>query len=122
VEAGLVGVVQHAVTVEDTAVALGSGDVPVLGTPRVVALAEAATVAALAGHLTDGETTVGIRVELEHLRASAVGATVEARATLEVVDGRRLEFGVAVSEGGREVARGRVVRAVLDREKFLGGL
>ena len=106
----------------DTAVALGSGDVPVLGTPRVVALAEEATVAAVSKALRAGETTVGTRVDIEHLRPSTVGATVEARATLEGVDDRRLEFSVSVSETGREVARGRVVRAVVDREKFLSRL
>jgi len=117
-----VGVVQHAVTVEDTAVSLGSGDVPVLGTPKVVALVEAATVEAVREALRDGETTVGIRVELEHLRASAVGTTVESHAILDVVEGGRLEFAVTLAEAGREVARGRVVRAVVDRRQFLSRL
>jgi fluoroacetyl-CoA thioesterase len=120
VDIGLTGSVVHVVSQQDTALALRSGDVPVLGTPRVVALVEEASVAAVREALREGETTVGTHVDVEHVRASAVGATVEARATLESVEGRRLEFAVAVSEGGREVARGRVVRAVLDREKFLG--
>ena len=112
----------HVVSPEDTAEALGSGDVPVLGTPRVVALVEAATVAALAGRLAVGETSVGTRVDLEHLRPSAVGAEVRAEATLERVEGARLEFTVAVTADGRDVARGRVERMVVSRAKFLSRL
>jgi len=83
----------HTVTDADTAVAAGSGDVPVLATPRVLALAERASVEAVAGALDAGATTVGARVELEHLRATPVGATVTVEAVLERVDddgGRRL--------------------------------
>jgi fluoroacetyl-CoA thioesterase len=109
------------VTDADTAHALGSGDVPVLGTPRVLALAEAATVAALAGTLPDGATSVGIRVELEHLAATPVGGTVVAEAVLSTVDGRRLAFEVTVRDGDTVVARGRVHRIVVDRDRFLAG-
>lgn len=121
-EVGLVGVVELVVTDVDTAVSLRSGDVPVLGTPRVVALVEEACVAAVSKALREGETTVGTRVDVEHLRASSVGATVEARAMLDVVEDKRLEFVVSVTETGREVARGRVVRAIVDRKKFLDRL
>lgn len=109
---------RHEVTDADSAVALGSGDVPVLGTPRVVALCEAATVAALRGTLADGETSVGSRVELDHLRPSYAGASVTASAVLDAVDGRRLDFRVEVAEGETVVARGRVVRVVVDAARF----
>ena len=66
----------------DTARALGSGDVAVLGTPRVVALVEQAAVEALQGALPAGTTTVGMRVQLDHLRPTAVGVTVVAYAVL----------------------------------------
>jgi fluoroacetyl-CoA thioesterase len=112
------------VTEADTAVAAGSGDVPVLATPRVLALAERATVEAVAGALDEGATTVGARVELEHLKATPVGATVTVEAVLERVDGRRLEFAVRVrdGDGGRLVARGWVIRVVVDRAAFLRGV
>jgi fluoroacetyl-CoA thioesterase len=112
------------VTEADTAVAAGSGDVPVLATPRVLALAERATVEAVAGALDEGATTVGARVELEHLKATPVGATVTVEAALERVDGRRLEFAVRVrdGDGGRLVARGWVIRVVVDRAAFLRGV
>jgi predicted thioesterase len=118
---GRAGTVALQVTEADTAQALGSGDVPVLATPRVLALAEAATVAAVAGTLPVGATSVGTRVELEHLAATPVGGTVVAEAVLSTVDGRRLEFAVTVRDGDLVVARGRVHRVVVDRERFLAG-
>ncbi|MFB4305615.1 thioesterase family protein [Actinomadura sp. GTD37] len=107
----------------DTAVALGSGDVPVLATPRLLALAEAATVAALAGRLGGGQTSVGTRVEAEHRAASPVGARVTVEAELEEIDGKRLVFGFrAVDERGSVVGSGRVERVVVDRDRFLARL
>jgi len=102
----------------DTARALGSGDVNVLGTPRALALAEAATVRAAAASLATGQTTVAIHVELDHLAPSPVGATVRADAELVYRSGRRLTFDVRLTQDGREVATGRVVRAVVDRDRF----
>jgi fluoroacetyl-CoA thioesterase len=111
--------VQLTVTDADTAQAVGSGDVPVLGTPRVLALVEAATVAATANRLPPGATTVGARVELEHRAATAVGRTVVAEARLAKADGRRLTFEVSVREGDTVVADGRVERILVDRQRFL---
>lgn len=107
------------VAAPDTAIALGSGDVAVLATPRIVALVEQATVAAVEAALADGQTTVGTRVELDHLAATPVGRTVIARATLVEVDGRRLVFEVTVYDGETLAARGRVERVVVDRQRFL---
>jgi len=115
---GLVGNRKLRVTDSDTASAVGSGEVHVLATPRVVALAEAATVAALAGALDAGTTSVGTRVELDHLEPSPVGAEVEATAELVDVSSRRLTFSVRVTQDGREVASGRITRAVVDRSRF----
>ncbi|WDZ84134.1 thioesterase family protein [Micromonospora cathayae] len=116
---GLSARVELTVTDADTAQAVGSGDVPVLGTPRVVALAEAATVAATARHLPPGSTTVGVRVELDHRAPTPVGRTVIAEARLDEVDGRRLVFTVGVTDGGETVAQGRVERVLLDRQRFV---
>jgi predicted thioesterase len=104
----------------DTAAALGSGDVPVLGTPRLLALAEAATVKAVAAALAPGQTSVGTSVRLEHTAASPVGMGVTVTAELTVVDGRRLTFRVeAVDASGTVAGLGTVERVVVDREKFL---
>jgi fluoroacetyl-CoA thioesterase len=103
----------------DTAIALRSGDVPVLGSPRVVALAEEAAVAAVAGSLPADKTSVGVSVELEHNAPSRIGATVTAEATLEVVDGRKLQFTISVrNDSGVEVANLRHRRVVVDRDAF----
>jgi fluoroacetyl-CoA thioesterase len=116
---GLAARVELTVAEADTAAALGSGDVPVLGTPRVLALAEAATVAATAAALPTGSTTVGTHVELAHLAATPIGRTVVAEAILSDVDGRRLGFTVSVRDGEAVAARGRVERVVVDREAFV---
>ncbi|SBT47481.1 thioesterase family protein [Micromonospora narathiwatensis] len=116
---GLIARVELTVTDADTAQAVGSGDVPVLGTPRVLALAEAATVAATAARMPAGSTTVGVRVELEHRAATPVGRTVTAEARLAKVDGRRLLFEVTVTDGDEIVAEGRVERVLVDRQRFV---
>jgi predicted thioesterase len=118
-EPGLAAQVTMTVTDDDTAVAVRSGDVDVLATPRVVALAEEATIAALAGCLGRGETTVGMRVQLDHLAPSVVGASVTADATLEKCEGRRLTFTVSIADERGLVAAGKVTRVIVDREKFL---
>jgi predicted thioesterase len=117
---GLVAEVTHLVGEDDTATGMGSGDVPVLATPRLLALAESATVAAVAGTLSSDTTSVGTRVELEHLVASPVGVRVSVRAELVAIDGRLLRFEiVAVHPDGRVVAHGRINRVVVDRVRFL---
>lgn len=116
---GLSARVELTVTDADTAQAFGSGDVPVLATPRVLALAEAATVAALAAGLDTGQTTVGTRVELDHVAATTVGRRVTALAILAKVDGRRLLFDIVVRDGDELIAEGRVERVMLDRQRFL---
>jgi fluoroacetyl-CoA thioesterase len=107
----------------DTAMRLGSGDVPVLGTPRLVALAEAATVRAVQEGLEPGQTTVGTRVDIAHRAPSPVGSHVHVTAELTEVDGRRLVFAVAASDtAGAVLGSGTVERVVVDREKFLSRL
>jgi fluoroacetyl-CoA thioesterase len=116
---GLVARVELTVTDADTAQSLGSGDVPVLATPRVLMLAEAATVAATARQIPGGVTTVGTRAEVDHRVATPVGRTVVATATLAKVDGRTLVFDVVLRDGERTVAEVRVERALLDRQRFI---
>src|SRR5450756_5695 len=86
----------YRVTAADTAAQLGSGDVAVLGTPRVLALMERATVQAVARSLEPGETTVGVSAHLEHLAASPVGATVDVEAVVQERTGRRPPASVPV--------------------------
>jgi predicted thioesterase len=116
---GLSGRATLEVTDADTALSLRSGDVPVIGTPRIVALCEEACCAAVEGHLEAGETTVGMRVQLDHLAPTNVGSTVTAEATLEKVEGRRLTFTVSVTDDKGLVAAGKITRVAVDRERFL---
>jgi fluoroacetyl-CoA thioesterase len=116
---GMAAGVTRCVEESDTANAFRSGDVPVLATPRVVALAEEATVEAVAGALPPGQTTVGYQVQLTHVAPSAIGAKVTAEVVLESIEGRRLVFRVSVTDGRGLVAAGYVTRVVVERERFL---
>lgn len=112
------------VTEDDTALAVGSGSLPVLGTPRLLAWLEAATCAALEPSLVPGSTSVGTRMSVEHLAASPLGQEVEVTASSSYVDGRLHRFTVAarhVAAGapGRVVATGEVTRVVVDAERFM---
>jgi fluoroacetyl-CoA thioesterase len=116
---GCAAFVEMTVSESDTASALRTGDVPVLGTPAIVRLAEEASVAAISDRLATGTTTVGHRVQLDHLAPTPVGATVRAEALLEMVEGRRLTFRISVSDSNGLVAAGRITRVVVERERFL---
>ncbi len=126
---GLNASVRAVVSESDTAAALGSGDVPVLGTPRLLALAEAAAVAAVAAQLAPDEITVGTSVTLEHRRASPVGSGLVVEAELTEVDGRRLVFSfIALREESpgqpgdsdeHVLGAGTIERVVISRERFL---
>lgn len=112
------------VTDADTALAVGSGSLPVLGTPRLLAWCEATTCTAIEPSLGEGETSVGTRVALDHLVASPVGQEVEVTASASYVDGRLHRFTVAArhvdgGSPGKVVATGEVTRVVVDAERFL---
>ncbi|MDN5745158.1 MAG: thioesterase [Nocardioidaceae bacterium] len=113
------------VTDTDTAQALGSGSLPVLGTPRLLAWCEEATCAALEPMLSRTETSVGTRIELEHLAATGVGGQVAVTAHQVYADGRLRRFAVSAREAdpanrpGRLVGSGEITRVVVDAERFL---
>lgn len=110
--------VTHTVTDDDTAAALGSGDLAVLATPRLLAWCEEATCRAL--DLDDASTSVGTRVDLEHLAASAVGAEVTATATVVHEDGRLVRFQVVAHDAdGTLLASGELRRVIVGRERFM---
>ncbi|MFP4310829.1 MAG: thioesterase family protein [Nitriliruptoraceae bacterium] len=107
---------------EHTATALGSGDVPVLATPALLALAEGACVDAIADQLEPGQTSVGTWAEVDHLEPTSVGGTVCAQATLIGHHGRRLEFHISVDQDGTQIALVKHRRVLVDRERFLSKL
>ena len=120
---GLRATVRATVTEADTAEAMGSGDVPVLATPRLLALAEAAAIVAVGPSLGAGLTSVGTSVSLEHRLASPLGADIDVEAELTEVDGRRLVFSFIARAADTDedvvIGAGTIERVVLDRARFI---
>lgn len=110
------------VTQSLTAVAMGSGDMPVLATPAMMALMENAAMLAVAGHLPQGCTTVGGHITSSHLKPSRLGDTVTATATVTRVDGKKIEFKVEARCGDTLLGEGTHLRFIVDKEKFMSRL
>ncbi|MDA8269069.1 MAG: thioesterase [Actinomycetota bacterium] len=107
------------VAAADTASSLHTGVVPVLATPRLVALCEEAACCAVDPLLPEGTTTVACRVQFDHLAPIRVGSEVQAEAVLERVEGRRITFTVSVTDASGLVGAGRVTRVVVDLDTFM---
>lgn len=119
---GIVYESRYIVGDDDTAIAVGSGDLPVLATPRLIAWMENAAMLSVAKAVGEGETTVGGKIEVSHLRPSAVGTEVSVAAVLDGVEGRKLSFSVIAKDGEGVIAEGRHVRFFVDRERFMAKL
>jgi fluoroacetyl-CoA thioesterase len=119
---GLVGSVTWTATERHSAEAWGSGAVPVFSTPSLVGLMETAAMEALRDRLSDGETTVGTRIEVSHLAATPLGVEVRADATLTAVDGRRLTFDLVAWDSAQRIGEGRHERVIVSRDRFLARL
>ena len=111
-------------TVNDsvTAIAMGSGDMPVLATPAMMALMENAAMLAVADYLPEGSTTVGGHIASSHIKPSKLGDTVTAVATVTKVDGKKIEFKVEARCGDTLLGEGTHLRFIVDREKFISRL
>ncbi len=110
-------VVQHL-----TAKAIGSGDLPVLATPAMIALMENASMLAVAPHLDETHTTVGGFMECSHLAPTGMGDQVEAEATLVKIEGKSLHFDIKAMAGDKKIGEGHHIRYIVDRERFLSKL
>lgn len=121
-ETGLTHTSSLTVTEALTAKAMGSGDMPVLATPGMMALMENAAMLAVAPELPEGSTTVGGHIESSHLKPTPLGAEVKAEATLTKVDGRKLYFTVKAMQGDTVIGEGTHLRFIVDREKFMSKL
>lgn len=104
---------------EDTALAQGSGDLPVLSTPRLVALMEGAAVKALRGSLGVGETSVGTHIEIRHSAATPVGKKVCVQARVTRVDDRKISFTVRADDSTTLIGRGTHQRYIVRAAEFL---
>ncbi|MCI6119226.1 MAG: thioesterase family protein [Prevotella sp.] len=103
----------------NTAITLGSGDMPVLATPAMMALMENAAMNAVKECLPEGRTTVGGHIESSHIKPSPIGSTVKATAVLEKIDGRKLYFKISAHQGEALIGEGTHLRFIVDRERFL---
>lgn len=122
-EKGLRHISRTVVGPDNYASTMGSGDLPVLATPALVALMENAAMTAVASELPEGSTTVGAKMDMTHVKPSAEGEEVCAAATLEEVDGRKLTFSLVARDSQDEViGEGTHVRYIVDRTKFLSKL
>ena len=119
VEVGLNHTSELTVTDAVTAVRMGSGDMPVLATPAMMALMENAAMLAVADELPGGSTTVGGHIASSHLRPSKIGDVVRAVAEVTKVDGRKIEFNVSAYSGDVLLGEGTHLRFVVDRERFM---
>ena len=116
---GLKGIVYNEVEREDTAREVGSGDLLVFATPCMVAMMEGAACAALEGCLREGQTTVGVALNVEHTAATPVGLEVRAEAEVTAVEGKRITFAVTAFDETGEIGKGTHVRVVVDSQRFL---
>lgn len=103
----------------DTALHIGSGDMPVLATPAMLALMENAAMLAVDDELEEGQTTVGGHIESSHLRPSKQGTRVEATATLVRIEGRKLYYHIIARMGDVVIGEGKHLRFIVDRMRFL---
>lgn len=116
---GLTHVSTLAVEQSNTALALGSGDLPVFATPAMTALMENAAMLAVAGELQDAESTVGWMLNISHSKPSPLGEQISATAELIEIDGRKLTFRVSASDSCGVIGEGTHIRYVVNREKFM---
>lgn len=107
------------VTRENCASAVGSGGLDVFATPSMVALMENAAMNAVAPYLPEGSTTVGAEINTTHIKPSALGAEITARAILSAIEGRKLIFYVEAYDGDFCIGKGSHVRFIVDIERFM---
>ena len=119
IEIGLKHASELTVTDDVTAMTIGSGDMPVLATPMMMALMENAAMLAVRDELPEGQTTVGGHIESSHLKPSKTGDVVRAVAEVTKVDGKKIEFKVAAYSGDTVLGEGTHLRFIVDREKFM---
>ena len=122
IKIGLKHTSELTVTDTVTAIAVGSGDMPVLATPMMMALMENAAMLAVKNELEEGQTTVGGHIESSHMKPSKIGDVVRAEAVVTKVDGRKIEFKIAAYCGETLLGEGTHLRFIVDRTKFLSKL
>ncbi len=116
---GIKGRAEASVVHENTAAAVGSGALEVFATPSMIALMEKAALEAVAPYLEQGQTTVGIKLDVSHLAATPLGKSVSAEAELISIDKRILSFKVSACSGEELIGEGLHTRCIVDAERFM---
>lgn len=119
IEIGMKGTAETFVEREDTAQEVGSGSLLVYATPCMVALMEGAACEAIADGLEEGETSVGIELNIAHTAATPVGMNVRAEAEITAIDGKIVTFHIQAFDESGEIGNGTHKRAVLNAQRFL---
>ncbi len=122
IQTGLKHTSELIVTENNTAIAIGSGDLSVLATPIMIALMENAAMNAVAGELPENSTTVGGHISSSHLKPSKIGDKVTAEAEVTKIDGRKIEFKVSAYSEGTLLGEGTHTRFIVDKTKFMSKL
>ena len=122
IEIGLKHTSELMVSESTTAIRMGSGDMPVLATPAMIALMENAAMLAVAKELPEGCTTVGGHIESSHLRPSKIGDKVTATAEVTQIDGKKIEFKVTAYSDNQLLGEGTHLRFIVDKERFMSKL
>ena len=122
IETGLKHTSELTVTEDVTAMVIGSGDMPVLATPMMMALMENAAMLAVKDKLPEGCTTVGGHIESSDLKPSKIGDVVRAEAEVTKVDGKKIECRVSAYSDKTPLGEGTHLRFIVDREKFMSRL
>lgn len=115
---GMKAVLTDRVTAENTAVTIGSGSLPVYGTPAMIALVERTAVALLDGNLEAGMTTVGTKLDVRHVSATPVGMSVSCECTLSQIDRKKLVFEVEVKDEAGVIGTGIHERFMVESKSF----
>ncbi len=116
---GLLGQAETLVTDSNTAEAIGSGALPVFSTPHMIALMETASMNAIAPCLEEGQGSVGVRIDVEHLAATPLGMSVRAESCLTKVEGRMLNFEVKAWAGDELIGEGTHQRCIVFNGRFM---
>lgn len=116
---GLLGEAKAVVSEKNSAITLGSGSIPVFGTPAMIALMENAALSSVQPYLPEGHTTVGIKISSSHIAATPMGMEVVAKSELTEIDGRRLVFRIEAFDAKEKIGEGTHERFVINIEKFM---
>ena len=119
-EKGIKGTNTVKVTDDMTAIAVGSGGLPVFATPAMIALMERTAYESVIDKLDEGQGLVGISMDVEHKAAVGVGREVTCETVLKEIDGRKLEFDVKVYDDEGIIGEGEHERYIIDVERFMG--